>query len=104
MTIKNKIIDFANKHSKFQTRDLVVHFGDKYSRQYISRILNELIDAHDAAAHYHHEAVFLAVEAETERAFGHAGARGDILQPRSHFPQTSPGRRFISTPTRPPEG
>jgi len=44
MTIKNKIIDFANKHSKFQTRDLVVHFGDKYSRQYISRILNELID------------------------------------------------------------
>lgn len=44
MDIKQKVIKFANKHKKFQTRDLVLYFEQKYTRQYVSKILNNLID------------------------------------------------------------
>ena len=44
MNIKQEIIKFANKHLKFQTKDLFVHFHEEYTRQYLSRILSRLID------------------------------------------------------------
>ncbi len=44
MDIKQKIIKFAQKNIKFQTRDLVFSFQEKYTRQYVSKILRVLLD------------------------------------------------------------
>jgi len=44
MEIKEKIIHFAQAHRKFRTKDLVLFFKKEFSRQYIARILNILIN------------------------------------------------------------
>jgi len=45
MNIQDKILKFAKEHKKFQTRDLSAHFGGKYTRQYISKVLGDLINS-----------------------------------------------------------
>jgi anti-sigma regulatory factor (Ser/Thr protein kinase) len=44
MNLKEQVINFAKKHDKFKVADFIIFKKSLYSRQYISKIINELVD------------------------------------------------------------
>jgi anti-sigma regulatory factor (Ser/Thr protein kinase) len=43
MDIENKILEFANSNKTFKTSDVVKALEEKYTRQYVSSIINQLV-------------------------------------------------------------